>query len=243
MSDKMQPIGPNLSDELYMRLAALFRGTNSENGVAPGGSIPSESELAERLHVGRQQIREALSVLEGFGAIVSRQGARRTWVGFDPAAFAKRTALLTGAGSDAARELLEVRHALETSMLPRAVPRLTSETLGDLRRLADDMVILADRGESFAELDEQFHRMLLSSLGNSTLDGLLSAFWAVFEATRPADDTVVEDPEIAAMHGRILDAIEEGDAHRAVHELDAHFYGVRNRFPTITFGPPADGDV
>src|SRR5690606_7336168 len=130
----------------------------------------------------------------------------------------------------ALRELLEARHALETSLLPAAIPRLTTDALQRLRELSEEMVVLAERGEQFVAQDEEFHRGLLAPLGNAVVDGFLRSFWAVFAAASNGED-VVEDPTIAAMHGRIVDAIEAGDARRAIHELDAHFYGVRNRFP------------
>ncbi len=94
------------------------------------------------------------------------------------------------------------------------------------------------RNESFAELDQQFHRGLLAPMRNAFVDQFLQSFWVVFAAAR-REEPVEEDPAIAAMHGRIIDAIEAGDTRRAVHELDAHFYGVRNRYPDIDFGTTA----
>lgn len=121
-------------------------------------------------------------------------------------------------------------------MLPAAAHKLVRADLIHLRALAQEMVNRVGRGESFEELDEQFHRALLAPLGNAALDAILQTFWAVFRASHSDDDNVTEDPHIAAMHERVVDAIEVGDIRLAVHELDAHFYGVRNRFPDVTFG-------
>lgn len=207
MSHKLSPRMPIGDDELFMRIAAHLR----ERNIRAGDPIPSETELSRILGTGRQQVREALSTLEGFGAVHSRQGARRIWRGFDSGTYALRTATLLSNAEESARELLEVRHALETSLLPKAAARLTRADLTYLRALAVDMVDHANRGESFAELDEKFHRTLLAPIENTVLDGLLQAFWALFSATRPPEETVVEDPDIAAMHGRIVDEI--GRAH------------------------------
>lgn len=234
MSDKLSERMLNLSDELYLQVARYLQA----RGVEAGDPLPTEGELGEALGVGRQRVREALSVLEAFGVVVSRQGARRVWRGFRASDFVVRGARLIGDPETALRELLEARHALETSLLPMAIPRLSEGDLQRLRGLAEEMLALALRGDSFAEQDEEFHRGLLAPLGNAVVDGFLQSFWSVFAAS-PKDDDVVEDPVIAAMHGRIVDAIEAGDARRAIHELDAHFYGVRNRFPDIAFGSPA----
>ena len=60
-----------LGDQLYHRLAVLI-----ERGeFAEGGRLPPETELAERFHVSRPVIREALSRLRSVGVIVSRRGS------------------------------------------------------------------------------------------------------------------------------------------------------------------------
>lgn len=233
MSDKTTNEVDDSSDELHLQLAKHLQA----EGIEIGDPLPSEAEIGSALGAGRQRVREALSVLEAFGVVVGRQGARRVWRGFRASDFVLRGVRLLGDPDAAVRELLEVRHALETSLLPAAVPRLDATELQRLRRLSDEMVELALRGMPFATQDEQFHRGLLAPLGNAVIDSFLQSFWTVFAAS-PSDEDVVEDPEIAAMHGRIIDAIEAGDVRRAVHELDAHFYGVRNRFPDIAFGPP-----
>ena len=224
MSDMLVQIG-DARTELHLRLMDLLRA----EGTTEGGIVPGELELAQRLEVGRPQVREALSVLEGFGAVRSRQGARRIWVGFNPEAFGRQLGLALGPTPRAVAELLEVRQGLETSLLPRAIDRLKPEALATLRGIADAMVELANAGKSFSVIDGQFHRVLLGSLGNEVLDGLLAAFWSVFgtytEQNPPAEDQL----PVALMHGRILDAIELGDVRLAIHELDAHFYGVRQR--------------
>lgn len=235
MSDKIEVTGSDLSDALARRLAQHLQ----RSGLEIGDPLPTEAELGAVLEVGRQRIREALSVLEAFGIVVSRQGARRVWRGFRAADLATRWIGFVDDPEVATRELLEVRHALETSLLPLVIPRLQPSDLARLRLLSEEMVERALRNESFAELDQQFHRGLLAPMGNAFVDQFLQSFWVVFAAAR-REEPVEEDPAIAAMHGRIIDAIEAGDTRRAVHELDAHFYGVRNRYPDIDFGttPP-----
>jgi DNA-binding FadR family transcriptional regulator len=95
------------------------------------------------------------------------------------------------------------------------------------------MVELAKSGQSFAELDERFHRGLLQPVGNQVLEALLSLYWTVFDHLVDSTGGATDDTEIACMHGRIIDAIEAGDVPLAAHELDAHFYGIRRRFPDL----------
>src|SRR5699024_8216298 len=170
MSNKLGSSGgASLPPPLFHRVIEVARRRRLEIG----DPLPSEAQLCNELNAGRQQIREALSALEALGIVASRQGARRTWKGFDLSSFLRRTTGLLGGTDEMARDLLEVRHALETSMLPAAAHKLARADLVRLRAMAREMVLRAECGESFEELDEQFHRALLAPLSNSALDAIL----------------------------------------------------------------------
>ena len=234
MSDMFSP-----AQALYLRLLRELQAL----GLQSGDHLPSETDLAARLGVGRPQVREALRMLEAIGTVRSRQGARRVWLGFRTSVFAQQLAVTLGPTPRSVAELLEVRQALETSLLPRAIALMTPAAIAELGRTADAMVRLAEAGLSFTHEDEEFHDLLLAPLGNELLEGLLSAFWSVFSAfseRHPPD----EDPvPVARMHVRIVQAVRAGDAKLAVHELDAHFYGVRARLadvPTVDTLSPGE---
>lgn len=61
-----------LSEEVRLRLLDLI----NSGTIGPGGALPSERELMERLGVGRPAIREAMQSLEGLGLIQIRHGGR-----------------------------------------------------------------------------------------------------------------------------------------------------------------------
>lgn len=218
--------------ELHLRLVDLLR----ELDLSPGDPLPGEVELAHRLAVSRPQLREALRMLEALGVVHSRQGARRTWLGFSTSVFAQQLAITLGPTARSVAELLEIRQALETSLLPRAIVLIDADRLAQLEVLADRMVDLATSGKPFTREDQQFHSLLLAPLENELLDGLLSTFWSVFGDFAENHPTEEDPVPVAQMHGRIVRAIRNRDARLAVHEMDAHFYGVRARLA-------ADGDT
>lgn len=219
MSDQLAQGG------LVTRLAEHLRAGEVSVGVV----LPSESILMAELDVGRQQLREALGVLESFGMISSRQGARRRWIGTDLGALIASSAQLAGAPRETLAELLVVRQALETSLLAKVMPLHTATSRAALCTIAHEMEARAETGRSFADLDEQFHLGLFAPLRNSTLEGVLGAFWILLGAIEGPEGEVAVDPEIAAMHTAIINAIEVGDFNHARYELDTHFYGVRRR--------------
>lgn len=90
---------------------------------AVGERIPTEHELAERLRVGRNTVREAVRVLVHAGMLVTRQG-EGTFVRStsDPAA------VLRGVQRSGVRDVLEVRAALEAEAARLAAVRHTPRT-------------------------------------------------------------------------------------------------------------------
>src|SRR5699024_12275841 len=104
------------------------------------------------------------------------------------------------------------------------------------------LVARANAGRSSPYLERIFHRTLAEPLNRPVLEGIPTVFWQVFDALPEADVFIAEDPKIAAMHGYIVDAIERQNVKRAVHELDAHFYGVKTRFAGGSH-PPSPRDL
>ncbi|MFV0427943.1 MAG: FadR/GntR family transcriptional regulator [Arachnia sp.] len=214
MSDKLR------RDRLVGQLAARLRDQDS---------LPSEAELSAELGVGRQQIREALGVLEAFGAVTSRQGARRQWVGMDLGSLIPASAQLAGASNQTLAELLDVRQALETSLLAKVMPLHTTQSRSRILAIAAEMEQRAEAGLSFTDLDRQFHVGLFEPLKNHTLQAILDAFWGLLEQVEGSRKQVEGDREVAAMHAAIITEMEAGDIDLARYELDTHFYGVRRR--------------
>ncbi|MGX9135557.1 FadR/GntR family transcriptional regulator [Rummeliibacillus sp. JY-2-4R] len=66
--------GDKPASKMFIQIVRELRGIIQEEKIPPGGKIPSERVLAERLKVGRSSIREALRSLELLGLIETRRG-------------------------------------------------------------------------------------------------------------------------------------------------------------------------
>lgn len=62
------------STKMYLQIVRELRTLIQAENIRPGGKLPSERELAERLQVGRSSVREALRSLELLGLIETRRG-------------------------------------------------------------------------------------------------------------------------------------------------------------------------
>jgi DNA-binding FadR family transcriptional regulator len=64
----------NQTTKMYLQIVRELRLLIQKENIRPGGKLPSERELAERLQVGRSSVREALRSLELLGLIETRRG-------------------------------------------------------------------------------------------------------------------------------------------------------------------------
>ncbi|MGB3954342.1 MAG: FCD domain-containing protein [Brooklawnia sp.] len=200
-----------------------------ESGVRPGDVLPSEPELADRLGVSRQSVREALVAMQALGLVEGRQGTRRRLACYEVAHLAEQVAVSVDPNPENLLQLLQVRRALERSFLPAAAQHLGRRRLRELGELSDVMVQRAAKGHAFVDADERFHTLLYAGLGNRALDGFVRGFWQVFRQAPPPITTAANLVSSAAVHRGIVEALRGGDAELAVHRLDAHFYDVQSR--------------
>ena len=212
-------------EDHQVRMVRLLR----DLGVQPGDPLPTEPQLALKLNMSRQSVREVLCALQALGFIEARQGARRRMRGFDPAVFGHHIGMTLPYDHDSLLEILEMRQALESQFFPAAFQTISARRLKQLRGLTDAMRGLAEENRTFLNEDEQFHTMLYEGLENRTLSGILSGFWHFFKTASSTITTGKDLPHTAALHAVIVDAIETGDPQLAAHRLDIHFFDVRNR--------------
>lgn len=62
------------STKMYLQIVRELRLLIQSENIKPGGKLPSERELVERLKVGRSTVREALRSLELLGLIETKRG-------------------------------------------------------------------------------------------------------------------------------------------------------------------------
>ncbi|MDH6112077.1 DNA-binding FadR family transcriptional regulator [Kitasatospora sp. MAP12-15] len=180
---------------------------------AVGEQIPTEHELAERLQVGRNTVREAIRVLVHAGMLVSRQG-EGTFVRStsDPAS------VLRGVQRSGVRDVLEVRAALEAEAARLAAVRHTSEDLDRMRAaLAREAEVIAAHAErvgreATVEHDLEFHTAVVEAAHNPALTEVYRYFSAsVRESMRTAFGDHEMPEVVVATHQALVDAIATGD--------------------------------
>lgn len=198
-----------------------------DRGYRPGDKLPTELDFAAELQVSRNAVREALRSLQTLGVVEIRHGhgiylssvslARIS----DGLSFWGR--LLERDGEEVLGLIAEVRCALEVSLLPDAIERVTDTDIEEMTEAVQEIEKLAAQGKRALNADRRFHETLYRPLENWVLLGLLRAFWdstaQIVDSVRPK----LPVDEAAAHHLAILDAVKQRDTEKAVAAMKVHF--------------------
>ncbi len=191
---------PNLPDAV----ARSLRRQILEHALRAGERL-NEVALAARLGVSRTPLREALSSLvsEGFVEQVPRRGF-----------------FVRPLSADEARQIYPVRAILDPAALALAGVPPAAE-LSALRAINREIERSAGGAETTLELDERWHRRLVSGCPNRELLALIDRYidrtqryeLAYFRASKHVAVAVGE-------HDRILDVLRAGDLEAACRALE-----------------------
>ncbi len=176
-----------------------------------GARLPAETELAQRLEVGRSTVREAVRALVHAGLLETRQGSGTYVRSVTPAADweprLRRAAVL---------EVYEVRQALEVQAARLAAGRRTDADIAALHKsLAERQLARARaRDAAFVEADLAFHRCVVAAAHNPLLAEMFGSFAAVLREALIAvvSDRGLDDVGADPAHTHLAAAIEAGDA-------------------------------
>jgi DNA-binding GntR family transcriptional regulator len=178
-----------------------------ESGRLPPGSILKQELLAERFGVSRQPVRQALDRLLSSGLLNRRPD---------------RSLAVAGLTEEQARELAEIRGALETTALRGALSMLGDSDLRKARRLNEDLVEEEDPA-TLEELDVAFHRTLYGRCGNARLLSLIDELRresrrAYLRQPKGSDERVI----LHAEHRAIIEACARRNEAAALQALSNH---------------------
>lgn len=216
------PARPNLHDSVQ----AALRDYILHNDLRAGDGLPSEGELARRLGVSRNSVREAVKALSSLGILETRRGLGVFVKEFSLTSLIDNLPFSLLFDYDELSDLFEVRFMLEDALIPRALENMTADTKAELRAIVDEMHARAARGESVLDEDRRFHHTLIRDAGNAVAPKLQDAFWhtATMAIAHRKEGVGQDDPgAIALQHEQLIDAIDKGDLATVREALTSHY--------------------
>ncbi len=191
-----------------------------------GDMFPSERELCARFGVGRNVVREAMTIVQGMSLADHSKGKRprvvtptlgRVMNGVAEAARFYFT------GSEGKAHMEQARLFLETSMLRYAVVHATNAQIAKMVAAIEECDARVGDHEAFRNADVDFHRVLAEVPGNPIFVALHEAFVERMMKDRPVLEQFEERNRTSNdEHKEIVRAILDKQADQAVETLTRH---------------------
>lgn len=187
--------------------------------LSPGDRLPREADLADRLGLSRNSLREAVKALSLIHVLDVRQGDGTYVTSLEPSLLMSAMEFVVDFHrDDTVLQFLEVRRILEPAATAMAALRMSDDAVADLR-LHLDAAAEAPIIDELVAADLEFHRRIASGSGNVVLGSLLDGLggptqrarvWRGLTQTGAVERTLAE-------HRAIVDAIaaREPDVARA----------------------------
>ena len=202
--------------------------------LKPGDRLPAERALSATLNIGRQSLREALSVLEAVGLLEVRHGIG-TFVRLD--AKANLPAVVKGSGSMLnPYELLEARRVIEKELVSLAAKRATEQQLADMELALKALQASRAPGREAFALDREVHLAFARGAQNDIL------YRVMLEITEQMSEHLwlrmkEKSLEVSGRneayqneHEVIFAAIKNRDSRKAAQAMLTHLRNIENAF-------------
>ncbi len=187
----------------------------------PGDRLPNEIELANRFHVSRTTLREAIRTLTVRGMVEVRHGIG-TFVSTQlPAPSDYGLHDLANLKVDA-RDLYEARLIFEPHVAALAVKRATEREMKMILEMEKEIELAYRRGEDISELDRRFHNTLVKCAHNPFLEQIITIINdAINNMSCIIDFSLVQDM-VANDHQYIMNFIKKRDSVGAESAMKVH---------------------
>jgi len=182
--------------------------------LKPGDKLPTEVELAQRLGVGRNSVREAIKMLSSIGVVEAIRGSGIYIARSISASMLNPLILGLVFEQGTSHELIQLRLLLDTGAAEIALEHIQEDEIERLEAINLELEKEGKRRKHdqhrLRDLDLSFHKELYRISGNRLLRKIGEAIYKLFYAS--IEKTVEADPERAYQnHQMIVDALKKKD--------------------------------
>lgn len=202
----------SLAEQVEQKLITYLK----NNNFNIGDQLPKEMELAARLGVSRNIVREALSRLRMLGMVESKK--RKGMIITEPDLLSGMTRIMDPGllGQENMQDIFELRLVLEVGMADLLFARKTAKDILVLKDIAnreanDPKCKTSQEVRSSYEI--KFHGKLYSMTGNSTLSRFQKLLLPVFNYMIEIESTLDKEPTRGKInHFDLIETLEKGTA-------------------------------
>lgn len=206
---------------LYQHVAEKLIAQIDAGKYRMGERLPAERKLAEKFHVSRPTIREAIIALELAGYVEVRIGSGVYVIEHN------ENALRASEMDVGPFELTEARILFEGEMAALAATLITDDELKQLEEALEEMLVANKEKPSSEVQDRKFHMLIAQATRNSVIVSVIDQIWAL-KLNSPLNERTFEKvrgkdfrPRIEE-HQAILDALRKRDSQAARGAMRDH---------------------
>jgi GntR family transcriptional regulator, transcriptional repressor for pyruvate dehydrogenase complex len=213
-----------LTDEAIDKIKEMI----VSGALGPGDRLPKEADLAERLGLSRNSLREAVKALSIIKVLDVRQGDGTYVTSLSPDLLLESLSFVVDFHrDDTVLQFLEVRRILEPAATALASRRMTDPEIAKLQRVLDELGP-SPSVEALVANDLEFHRAIASGSGNAALCSLIDGLSGPTTRARIWRGLTQEGAvdKTREQHQAIVDAIAAREPELARSWATVHIAGV-----------------
>ena len=190
-----------------------------------GSKIPSERDIAEMLGIGRNSIREAISILRGMGLIESVHGSGNYIAKDSGRTIWHIVSVMLALGSISMKDIMEYRRVMAKSVIELIFQNgFADEYKEHLERIVDEMNSASEK--KLVMLDQEFHITLIRATKNPLF---IIVMEAIAEVCHESMSKVIEESDketekkFLMIHRKICNSIIEKDEEACLKYMKEHY--------------------
>lgn len=203
----------------------------------PGETLPPERQLARDFAVSRASLRQALSVLESRGLILSRQGGGNYVCDVVKKSFSDPLLDLIKRHHELKFQVIELRQTLECSAAFYAAERATAEDRVIIRQRLNELKAVVPRKnpKEEARADLELHLAIADAAHNVPLSLMLRNIYSLLLSEIEENLSLVHQFDINsvklhAQHNDMVELVIAGDSEGARRIVNEHLELIRDTF-------------
>jgi GntR family transcriptional repressor for pyruvate dehydrogenase complex len=203
----------------------------------PGDSLPPERQLARDFSVSRASLRQALSVLEYRGLILSKQGGGNYVCDVIKRSFSDPLLDLIKRHHELKFQVIELRQTLECSAAFYAAERATAEDRVIIRKRLNELkaIVPMNNPTEEARADLELHLAIADAAHNVPLSLMLRNIYSLLlseieENLRLVHQININSLKLHGQHHEMVELIIAGDSEGARRVVNEHLELIRDTF-------------
>lgn len=208
-----------------------------EGVFKPGDTLPPERKLARDFAVSRASLRQALSVLESRGLILSKQGGGNYVCDVVKKSFSDPLLDLIRRHHELKFQVIELRQTLECSAAFYAAERATDEDRAIIRQRLNELKAIVPKENPLEEAraDLELHLAIADAAHNVPLSLMLRNIYSLLlseieENLRLVHQININSAKLHGQHQEMVELIIAGDSEGARRVVNEHLELIRDTF-------------